>query len=265
MQWEFGSTIIFHLCKLWKAKFFILCDVILTVSLQEKSELDHSPLVVKGFNAQCTRLGNERKSNDTLRSAHDSWRNFKCETSGLRVYAEVPTRSRDIRRKQIAPSLPLACFARVYSIAFIRVCRSKLQKYYNFLKGQILACAPSIGEERRPDLLERWKPSLPRGWDFPFSLTVHKISFSNLAESRRSAWFAFSVLETRRCNMSNCSFQWKLAQTTVCLMWADANFSVDRLVNRIVHQSTAHPSPPRKKKPTTNKQTHEEAMIMMVR
>ena len=33
---------IFHLGKLSKAKFFILCDVILLVRLQEKFEIDHS-------------------------------------------------------------------------------------------------------------------------------------------------------------------------------------------------------------------------------
>ena len=37
-----GSIIIFHLRKLWKAKFFILCDVIFLVRLQEKFEIDHS-------------------------------------------------------------------------------------------------------------------------------------------------------------------------------------------------------------------------------
>ena len=31
-----GSVIIFHLSKLWKAKFFILCDVIFLVRLQER-------------------------------------------------------------------------------------------------------------------------------------------------------------------------------------------------------------------------------------
>ena len=37
-----GSIIICHLSKLWKTKFFILCDVILLVRLQEKFEIDHS-------------------------------------------------------------------------------------------------------------------------------------------------------------------------------------------------------------------------------
>ena len=38
-----GTIIItFNLSKLWKAKFFILCGVILLVRLQEKFELDHS-------------------------------------------------------------------------------------------------------------------------------------------------------------------------------------------------------------------------------
>ena len=37
-----GSIIIFHLRKLWKAKFSILCDVIFLVRLQEKLEIDHS-------------------------------------------------------------------------------------------------------------------------------------------------------------------------------------------------------------------------------
>ena len=43
-----GSIIIFHLSKLWKAKFFILCDVIFLVRLQGKFEIDHSG--VKGLN-----------------------------------------------------------------------------------------------------------------------------------------------------------------------------------------------------------------------
>ena len=42
MQWAFGSTIIFRLNKQWKAKFFILCDVILLVRLQGKFEIDQS-------------------------------------------------------------------------------------------------------------------------------------------------------------------------------------------------------------------------------
>ena len=37
-----GSKIIFHLSKLWKAKFFILCDVIFLVRPQGKFETDHS-------------------------------------------------------------------------------------------------------------------------------------------------------------------------------------------------------------------------------
>ena len=37
-----GSAIIFHLSKLWKAKFFILGDVLLLVRLQEKFDIDHS-------------------------------------------------------------------------------------------------------------------------------------------------------------------------------------------------------------------------------
>ena len=34
--------IIFHLSKLWKFKFFILCDVIFLVRLRVKFEIDHS-------------------------------------------------------------------------------------------------------------------------------------------------------------------------------------------------------------------------------
>ena len=37
-----GSVIIFHLSKLWKAKFSILRDVIFLVRLQEKFDIDHS-------------------------------------------------------------------------------------------------------------------------------------------------------------------------------------------------------------------------------
>ena len=39
-QWEFGSMIVFHLSKLWKANFFILCDAIFLVRLQGKFEID---------------------------------------------------------------------------------------------------------------------------------------------------------------------------------------------------------------------------------
>ena len=37
-----GSIIIFHLGKLWRAKFFILCDVLFLVRRQGKFEIDHS-------------------------------------------------------------------------------------------------------------------------------------------------------------------------------------------------------------------------------
>ena len=37
-----GSIIIFHLRKLWKAKFSILCNVIFLVGLQGKFDIDHS-------------------------------------------------------------------------------------------------------------------------------------------------------------------------------------------------------------------------------
>ena len=37
-----GRKTICHLSKLWEAKFFILCDVIFLVRLQEKFEIDHS-------------------------------------------------------------------------------------------------------------------------------------------------------------------------------------------------------------------------------
>ena len=36
------SIIIFHLSKLWKVKFSLLCDVIFLVRLQEKFDVDHS-------------------------------------------------------------------------------------------------------------------------------------------------------------------------------------------------------------------------------
>ena len=35
------SIIIFRLSKLWKAKFFILCDAIFLVRMQGKFEIDH--------------------------------------------------------------------------------------------------------------------------------------------------------------------------------------------------------------------------------
>ena len=37
-----GGIIIFYLSKLWKAKFFMLCDVIFLVRLQEKLDIDRS-------------------------------------------------------------------------------------------------------------------------------------------------------------------------------------------------------------------------------
>ena len=37
-----GSIIMFHLSKLWKAKFFMLCDIIFLVGLQDKFEIDRS-------------------------------------------------------------------------------------------------------------------------------------------------------------------------------------------------------------------------------
>ena len=37
-----GSIIIFHLSKLWKGKFFILCDVLFLERLQEKFEIGQS-------------------------------------------------------------------------------------------------------------------------------------------------------------------------------------------------------------------------------
>ena len=39
---KFDSIIIFHLSKLWKAIFFILCDVKFLVRLQGKFDIDHS-------------------------------------------------------------------------------------------------------------------------------------------------------------------------------------------------------------------------------
>ena len=39
---KIGSRVIFHLSELWKAKFFILCDVIFLMRLQGKFEIDHS-------------------------------------------------------------------------------------------------------------------------------------------------------------------------------------------------------------------------------
>ena len=47
-----GSIIIFHLSKLGKAKFFLLCDVIFLVRLQGKFDIDHSC----GWKASSTRI-----------------------------------------------------------------------------------------------------------------------------------------------------------------------------------------------------------------
>ena len=46
---KIGSIIIFHLSKLLKTKFFILCDVIFLVRLQGKFDIDHSSLGAKGL------------------------------------------------------------------------------------------------------------------------------------------------------------------------------------------------------------------------
>ena len=35
------DMIVFHLIKLWRAKFFVVCDVILLLRLQEKFDIDH--------------------------------------------------------------------------------------------------------------------------------------------------------------------------------------------------------------------------------
>ena len=40
--WEIDNVIVFHLSKLWKAKFSMLCDVIILVRQQGKFEVDHS-------------------------------------------------------------------------------------------------------------------------------------------------------------------------------------------------------------------------------
>ena len=55
MQWEFGSTIVPHLSKLWKVTFFMLCYVILRMRLQEKFEFDQSPewKTLKNFFVRC--------------------------------------------------------------------------------------------------------------------------------------------------------------------------------------------------------------------
>ena len=54
-----GSIIIFHLSKLWKAtKFFILCDVILLVRLEEKFGIDHW----WPFSRNCIRPGSDSPS-----------------------------------------------------------------------------------------------------------------------------------------------------------------------------------------------------------
>ena len=59
-----GSIIIFHLSKLWKAKFFILCDVIFLVRLQETFDIDqsHSWEPWKGNTADTKELDSVRKA-----------------------------------------------------------------------------------------------------------------------------------------------------------------------------------------------------------
>ena len=60
-----GSIIIFHLSKLWKAKFFILCNVIFLARLQEKVDIDHS-WEWKGDDASCERLAAEHPQGKTF-------------------------------------------------------------------------------------------------------------------------------------------------------------------------------------------------------
>ena len=70
-----GSVIVFHLSKLqWKAKFSVMCDVVFLVRLQEKFDIDHSILGVKGLTHHCcqNKAGyyvGENVSFDTIQSS----------------------------------------------------------------------------------------------------------------------------------------------------------------------------------------------------
>ena len=76
-KWEFSSIIISHLRKLWKAKFFILCDIIFLVRLQGKFEIDHSWAGVKGLGIECCTyqvcLFSARWITLVAQSRHDAW------------------------------------------------------------------------------------------------------------------------------------------------------------------------------------------------
>ena len=92
------TKIIFHLSKLWKAKFFILCDVVFLVRLQGKFEIDHSRECTCKWTAY--RVVVPGKNKRTIRSNFSELRpiladgtNFGCtvNTSTLRMRAGHPS------------------------------------------------------------------------------------------------------------------------------------------------------------------------------
>ena len=78
---------IFHLIKLWKAKFFILCDLIFLVRLQRKYEIDHSwewnPLMLG-----CGVVRIERGKTATMDTTFLGYK-YKCARFHLHYHPEV--------------------------------------------------------------------------------------------------------------------------------------------------------------------------------
>ena len=62
-----GSIIIWQLNKLWKAKFFTLCDIMFLVRPQEKFDIDHSGRErVKYVYSRCNKIKNGKSFRDRL-------------------------------------------------------------------------------------------------------------------------------------------------------------------------------------------------------
>ena len=85
-----GLIIIFHLSKLWKAEFSILCDVIFLVRLQEKFELDHG-LGVRGFTAAHAKMSYENSPLKLVSLWCDRW--LTCSRTAGRNSTPHPLRS----------------------------------------------------------------------------------------------------------------------------------------------------------------------------
>ena len=98
IQWGFGSTISYHLSKVWKTKFSILWDVIVQVRLQEIFEPDHSR-EWKGH-VQWAYSGANRKFSSAdwnifLVCQLFHWRSASCQCLTVRLFRQGPSTSTD--------------------------------------------------------------------------------------------------------------------------------------------------------------------------